>query len=238
MEQEPVRRARIVGDSFLADGLRERSGVALHALRVRAGACVLALERARERRHRLQVRTLQQLPLSPFELEQMAEVAGVEEQLFLRAAGAFSRSTERHSVQAARQALGHGQQLERAERLPHERVGSDTLRGRARAAGRAGEQDDRDVAGLRVGLELRAQLEPGRAGHVHVEHDHVRPCGTNAPARRFGAVSFNDIDVRDFERRPQQRPETGIVVDQQDAQDSRPPFPVSGPDFRQRSLWA
>ena len=69
------------------------------------------------------------------------------------------------------------------------------------------------VARLRVGLQLGAELEPRRARHVHVEDDDVRPGSANPPARGVGAVCLLDIDVRDLERRPQQRSERGIVVD-------------------------
>ena len=47
-----------------------------------------------------------------------------------------------------------------------------------------------------------------------------------ATPRGSGTVSFGDVDVRHLERRPQQHPQRGIVIDQQDSHDARPPeFP-------------
>src|SRR6478735_6920440 len=96
-----------------------------------AGAGVLRLERAREGRHRLQVGTLQQLALPALDLEQVAQVARVEEQLFLGPCRPLLRRTERDAVEAAGETLGDGEQLERAEGLPDERIRSDALGGRA-----------------------------------------------------------------------------------------------------------
>src|SRR5436309_6774525 len=106
---------------------------------MRAGARGLRFQRTRERRHRLQVGALQKLTLPAFELEQVAKVAGVEEQLLPRAAAALLRGAERHAVQSPGQALGNGEQLERAKRLADERVGAGALRCCARAAAGAGE---------------------------------------------------------------------------------------------------
>ena len=47
----------------------------------------------------------------------------------------------------------------------------------------------------------------------------------SAGAQR-ATVRLRHLDVRDLEGRPQQRAERRVVVDQQDAQDPRPPFPV------------
>src|SRR4029079_6810643 len=64
VEQEAVGRARVAYDVGLADGLGQRCGVALDALRVRARARVFRLECARERGDGLHVGALEELALS------------------------------------------------------------------------------------------------------------------------------------------------------------------------------
>ena len=126
--QDPVRDPDLadvveheaVGDAFvLADlgcgDLRELDRVAAHALRVLAGPVILRLERAGERGHRLVVGVLEQPPVAALELEQVAEIAGVEQQLLVRLS--LAGGPERGRVQPGRHALDHRQQLERAERL-------------------------------------------------------------------------------------------------------------------------
>src|SRR6185437_5411095 len=123
----------------------------------RAG--VLRLERARERRHGLHVRALQQLPLTPLELEEVPKVPCVQKQLLLRAAPALLRRAEGNAVETAGETLRNREQLERAERLPHERVGAGAFRSGARSPARARQQNDRDIARRGIRLELCAQLE-------------------------------------------------------------------------------
>ena len=82
---------------------------------------ILRLERAGERGHGLVVGVLQQPPLAALELEQVTEIAGVEQQLLVRLS--LAGGPERGRVQPGRHALDHGQQLERAERLQEQRVG-------------------------------------------------------------------------------------------------------------------
>src|SRR5204862_4894006 len=101
---------------------------AVDALRVLAGAGVLRLERARERSHGFAVRALQQPPLPSLELEQVAEIARVEEELLVLVA--LAERPERRPVQATGEALDDREQLERAERLEHERVCADFRRRR------------------------------------------------------------------------------------------------------------
>jgi hypothetical protein len=103
---------------------------------------------------------------------------------------------------------------------------ANALRGDARAAVGAGQQHDRQVLRLGRPLELRAEVEAVRAGHVHVEDDDVRATRVDLAPRNLGALGLDNVDVRNLERRPQQRPERRIVVDQQDPQDTRPPIPV------------
>ena len=80
VEQEAVLGARVV-DEVGAHRPRQLERVALHPLRVRARARVLGLERARERRDGLLVGVLEQDALAALDLEQVPEVAGVEEEL-------------------------------------------------------------------------------------------------------------------------------------------------------------
>ena len=134
----------------------------------------------------------------------MPQVARVEEQLCVRAAVAFPRRAERNAVQAAGEPLGDRQELERAERLEHDRVGARRLRCTVRIVVRARQEHDRDVACLRVVLELAAELEPVRARHLHVEDDHARVLLADLPPRTFGVLGDGDVDVRNLERRSQE----------------------------------
>ena len=67
VEQEPVLDAR-VGEERRVDRPRECARIALHALRVRAGAEVLPLERARERGDGRAICGLQPLALAHLQL--------------------------------------------------------------------------------------------------------------------------------------------------------------------------
>ena len=205
--------------------LRECSRVTLHTLGVGPRAGVLRFERARERGHGLHVGALQQRALSALHLEHVPQIPRVEQQLFLRLAAALLRSPERHPVQATGKPLGGGKQLQGTERLANESIGARALRIGAGSTVRACEQDNRDVLRLGRALELRAQLQSGRAGHLDVEHDHVGARGLDPSARDVRTLGFDDIDVSDLERRLQQRAKPRIVVDQQDSQDAKPPFP-------------
>src|SRR3954469_19900683 len=66
------------------------------------------------------------------------------------------------------------------------------------------------------GMWTARTMKAGRAGRG-------RRGGADAAARGVGAVGFAHVDVRDLERRPQQRPERWIVIDQQDSQAAGPP---------------
>ena len=120
VEEEAVRRA-LVGCNE-PDPRRRRDGITLDSLRVRPRPRVLRLERARERRDGFLVGLLEEVSLSPLDLEQMSEVARVEQQLLTRVRA--SRRSVRHAVEPARQPLDDGEQLERAERLQEECVGA------------------------------------------------------------------------------------------------------------------
>src|SRR6266536_1936423 len=126
VKEEPVRRA-LVAHNSLADGLSEGRRVALYALRVRAGARVLRLQRARERRDRLEIRALQELALAALDLEPVPQVSRVEQQVLVRAPSVLLRGPERNAQPAARQSFRDGKQLERAERLAHDRIGAGLL---------------------------------------------------------------------------------------------------------------
>src|SRR5712691_9674762 len=94
---------------------------------------VLRLECAGEGRNGLEVGTLEQLPLATLDLEQVPEVARVEQQLLLRSGGPPLGRPERDAIETARETLRDGEELERAERLANEGVGADALRRAARA---------------------------------------------------------------------------------------------------------
>src|SRR5207253_5802258 len=126
--------ARVI-DQFRVDRLRQLQGVALHPLRVRSRAGILGLERGRESRNGFVVGALDQMALAPLDLEQMPEIARVEQELFLGLS--LLRRAERDSVQATRKALDDREQLQRAERLAEERIGAGFERCFGRSAVRA-----------------------------------------------------------------------------------------------------
>ena len=84
------------------------------------------LERARERGDGLAVGALEQPALAALELEQVPEVARVEDELLLVRAPV--RRAERHADARAREPLDDAEQLERPERLQEERVGAGCAR--------------------------------------------------------------------------------------------------------------
>ena len=93
---------------------------------------------------------------------------------------------------------------------------ADGFRGRRAATERRGKR-----RGLGVGLQAAAELDPVHAGHLHVEHDHVGPAHGDARERRAGAVGLLHVDVDELEGRPEQRPETGVVIDEQQFHESQ-----------------
>ena len=177
---------------------RELDRVALHALGVRARARVLRLERARERDDGVVVRGVEKRALLTLDLDQVAQVARVEQELLLRLGG--PRAPQRHAVRAAGETLDDAEELERAERLAHELVGARPVEIGALGAG---QEHDGDVARLRVALQLRAVLDPVDARHEHVEHDHVRLARGDAARGHRGAVGLVELEIEDLERRPE-----------------------------------
>ena len=192
----------------------ELERVALHPLRVLARAGVLRPERARERRHRLLVRALEQPALRALDLDEMAKVAGVEDELLL--VGAAVDAAHRRPHAGAREALDDAEQLEWPERLQQQRV-------RAGCAGHvlhvvhSGQQDDADLARVLARLQLAAEREPVHAGHADVEHDHVRTRRRDPRLGLGGASGLVHLDLDVLEGRPQELAEPGIVVNQQQA---------------------
>ena len=170
VEHEAVGDALIVREGRSHDA-GELGRVAVDALRVLAGACVLGIERTRQRAHGLAVRALEQAPLPALELQKVTQVAGVEEQLLIREA--LSGRAVRGAVQSARQALDHREQLERAERLQHEGIRTDLARNRLVRLVGARQEDDRDVARRWRPLEDGAERHAVLTRHAHIEHDRV-----------------------------------------------------------------
>src|SRR5207248_3986557 len=119
-------------------GARELDRVLLHPLRVGAGPDVLRLERARQGGDGLAVCVLEQHALAALELEEVAEVARVEEELLLRIL--LLPGSERDTVEPAREPFDDREELEWAKRLPDERVGAGRVRGDERAALGSGQQ--------------------------------------------------------------------------------------------------
>src|SRR5205085_12349273 len=105
----------VVLHDLARDAPGELDRVAVDALRVLAGAVVLRLERTSERTDGLAVGRLQQPPLPALELEQVPQVARVEQELLLRPL--LPARAERQRVEPGRDALDDREELERAERL-------------------------------------------------------------------------------------------------------------------------
>ena len=212
VQQVAVLRARVVEQAG-RDHRGQLARVALNALRVRARAGVLRLERRGERTDRLAVRVLDEQPLPALELEHVPEVAGVEDELLLPGLGAHRRH-QRQAVADAGNPLDHAEELERPERLAQVCIGAALLGGRGRCVG-AGQEDDRQLARLRRGLQPAAELEPVGAGHRDVENDHVRQPPRDRRIRLVGTRGLLELEVEPVERGRQERPQTRIVVDKQ-----------------------
>src|SRR5262249_3819412 len=100
--------------------------IALDALRVLARAGVLRLEGARECTDRLLVGALEKDALPALDLEQPAEILGVQRQLLVGLAR--TRDLQRPVGAAARETLDHAEQLERAEGLAQKGVRAGGVR--------------------------------------------------------------------------------------------------------------
>ena len=109
------------------------------------------------------------------------------------------------------------EQLERAERLAEEHVRTRLPGGLLGPLVCAREQDDPDPARRGVCLQPPAERDAVFAGQPDVEHDHVgRACGDQRD-RLCRGPGFVDLDVDQLERRPQERQQPRIVVDEEDA---------------------
>ena len=184
VQQEAVLDALVVEQGGI-DDLRELRRVLRHAVGVRAGAEVLGLERAGEGRDRLLVGRLDEEPLASLELEEAAQILGVEEELLL---GPLVRhQPERPLRQAAGELLDRLEELERAERLADECVRARRAAlvvGRARGAG---EQHDRHLGRRGLRPQAPAERDAVDVRQRDVEHDHVRraaPPRAPSPRRR------------------------------------------------------
>jgi hypothetical protein len=195
VQQEAVLDARVVQQLGRAHAC-ELDGVELHALRMGTRARVLRLERAGERGDCVVIRSVEQRPLLALDLEEMTEVARVQQELLLRVDA--SRRTERHAVHSAGEALDDRQQLERAEGLFDQCVGARAVKIRELGAG---QEDDRNVPCLRRTPKRSRVLEPVDPRHENVEHDHVRLAGGDASSSHRRAVGLVELEVEDLERR-------------------------------------
>ena len=189
----------------------ELERVALHPLRVLARARVLRLQRRRERGHRLHVGALEQAALCSFDLEEMSKIACVEHELILFRAP--RRPAHRCSHGRAGEPFDDADQLERPERLQHERVGAGGA-GDLLHVLHARQQHDPDLPRVGARLQLAAEREPVHARHAHVEHDHVGTVLRDARLGLPGAAGFVDIDMNVLESRAEQGAEPWIVIDE------------------------
>ena len=101
------------------------------------------------------------------------------------------------------------------------------------ASARPAEKPLRKMRCRRIFLQLTAELQARRAGHVDVQDDHARARTPKLVSRGLRALRLGNLDVRDLEGRAEQGAQSGIVVDKQDPQDARPPFPVPVEECRQ-----
>ncbi len=176
---------------------------------------VLRLERAGERGDGLAVAALEQLLPAALDLEQPPEVVRVQQQLLVRRV-ALAR-VERALVEAAGEALDHGQELERAERLAQERIRAGRPRRLLRLDPGARQEDDADPAGRGIALQSPGEAQAADVGKADVEHDDVRWTIRDRRHRLGAGARLGDLDVDQLEGRAEQRQEAGVIVDEEDA---------------------
>ena len=129
---------------------------------------------------------------------------------------------ERALGQPAGQLLDDLEQLERAERLADERVGTCGTALFVARVGGAGEQHDRYLGRGRLSPQTAAERDAVHVGQGDVEHDHVGRA-LRQPLHGLGrAAGLVDLDVDDLECRPQQHAEVRLVVDDEDANAALP----------------
>src|SRR5438874_5199969 len=146
----------------------------------------------------------------------MPKVARVEQELLLRLA--LLRSPEGYSVEAAREPLDDRKQLQRAERLPQERVGAGLDRCVGGPALGAAQDDDRDLLCRAVALQLAAEGEAVHPRQVDVEHDRIRAGLLDRGERGRRVFCLLDLNVDSVERRSKQSSQSGIVIYEQKTQ--------------------
>ena len=179
----------LVREQLGRDDRRQLARVPLHARRVRAGADVARLERVRERTERLAVGPLDVAAVTALDLEQAPHVTGVEQELVVgQRLGGFGEQRRRRG---ARRALDRGEQIERAERLPHDGGSAGVSAGLLLEIA-AGEQHDPDLARLVGRVELARERDAVDAGQPDVEHDHVGPRARDRLERLLGAAGLLD----------------------------------------------
>jgi len=117
--------------------------------------------------------------LRTLQLEHVAEVARIEQELLLVRTGA--PRLDRHR-RAPEQSLDDRKQLERAERLPDEGRRACLLRRARFVCVRAREEHDRNVARALRCLQPTTELGASDAGHAQVEDDQIRAAAAHSVA--------------------------------------------------------
>ena len=213
VEQEPILDALLV-EQRRVDRACEIGRIHQHALRMRARADVLGLERRRQCADRLPVRVLEQRALPSLDLEKSAEILRVQLHLLFPVGGDASWQCR---IETSEQAIGHCQELERAERLAQETLRERLASRLARTGIGARQDDDRDRRRARIALELTAERKPVGVGEPDVEDDEI---GRACCKRRSGVcrvIGLLHIELDSLERGTQQRAEACVVVDYEDA---------------------
>ena len=117
-------------------------------------------------------------------------------------------------MRLAGEPLDDGEQLERAEGLAQERVGADALAGRSASSTAPESRTTRSSSSPgRPSGAGRARRRSGRAGRCRGRRRPAAGRRRDRGGRR--RPGFLELDVHDLERRPQERQETRVVVDEE-----------------------
>ncbi len=173
---------------------------------------VLCLERVGEGGHRLAVRLLKETPLRALDLDDAAEIAGIDEQLLCITLAPPDHELARGLVQG----VDEPDQLERAEGLVQDRARTCLAGVRL---GHLGPGQENHV-GLRARgpvRQLSAERESVQTGQRHVEEDdRGSPEACDLPGLLCRS-DFLDLELVSGESLAQEQPQRGVVVDDQDA---------------------
>jgi hypothetical protein len=155
---------------------------------------------------------LEQTTLGALELDEVAQVARVENELLFAERPLELRIRAR--LPRCPRGVRRHRAAQRAERLQEQGVRTGSA-GNVLHVVHAGQQNDADRIRVWALLQLATERETVHAGHADIEHDHIWPLGGD-PLFGLGCASgLVHVDLDVFERRAQQCAESCIVVYQQ-----------------------